>query len=114
MGVAGMAIAVTNELCAAVCNAGGIGCIGMSTDVLNKEKNDVKGGMWEFSTEQLRKNIRDIKSKMNEDYPLGVDIVFGYLPKGADSLICDVLIEEKVKFVVAAVGVPPKWMVEKL
>mmetsp|Transcript_42367 Transcript_42367/g.111598 ORF Transcript_42367/g.111598 Transcript_42367/m.111598 type:complete len:346 (+) Transcript_42367:31-1068(+) len=107
---AGMASVAGHELAAAVSNAGGIGTIG--------------GLMYNVKT--LRQEIQLVKEHLRDpSLPFGVDLLIPKVGEGArktnydytggklDHLI-DVIIDEKVKLFVCAVGVPPKWAVEKL
>ncbi|TPX48961.1 nitronate monooxygenase [Synchytrium endobioticum] len=108
--LAGMNVAAGPELAAAVTNAGGLGVI---------------GGVG-YTPEQLRKNIADIKKHLKDkSAPFGVDLLLpqvggsarktntdytgGKLPE-----LIDIIIAEKAALFVAAVGIPPKWAVDKL
>ncbi|KAH8926464.1 putative oxidoreductase [Atractiella rhizophila] len=108
--LAGMNVAAGPDLAAAVTNAGGMGVI---------------GGIG-YTPKQLREQIHEIKEGLNDkNAPFGVDLLLpqvggsarktnhdytrGQLPE-----LIDVIIEEKAKLFVCAVGVPPKWAVEKL
>lgn len=108
--LAGMNVAAGPELAAAVTNAGGLGVI---------------GGVG-YTPEQLRKQIAEIKTYLvNKDAPFGVDLLLpqvggsaratnydytkGHLPE-----LIDIIIAEKARLFVSAVGVPPKWVVDKL
>jgi len=108
--LAGMNVAAGPELAAAVSNAGGLGVI---------------GGLG-YTPKQLRNQIKEIKSGLKSpDLPFGVDLLipalggnarktnYDYAKGKLDELI-DVIIEEKTKLFVWAVGVPPKEVVEKL
>jgi NAD(P)H-dependent flavin oxidoreductase YrpB (nitropropane dioxygenase family) len=105
-----MAGAAGPELAAAVTNAGGLGNI---------------GGVG-FSPDALRKTIKILKDDLDEkNAPFGVDLL---LPQvGADARktnkdytggtlpeLIDIIIEEKAALFICAVGVPPKWAVDKL
>jgi len=98
------------ELAAAVSNAGGLGVI---------------GGVG-YTPKMLRKEIQELKSLLRQpNLPFGVDLLIpqvggsarktntdytgGHLPE-----LVDIIIEEKATLFVCAVGVPPKWAVEKL
>jgi len=98
------------ELASAVSNAGGLGVI---------------GGVG-YTPKMLRKEIQELKSLLRQpDLPFGVDLLIpavggtaratnydytgGHLPE-----LIDIIIEEKATLFVCAVGVPPKWAVEKL
>ena len=107
--LAGMAGIAGPHLVAAVSNAGGIGtlgAIGMSPDV-------------------LRECIQQTRKMLQPGKPMGVDLLLPKVGKGARATnkdytdgklhdLIDVLIEEKIELFVCAVGVPPKWVVEKL
>lgn len=107
--LAGMGSVSSHELVAAVSNAGGIGTFGgvsMSPSAMRKEikfcKEQLKPGM-NFGIDLLLPQVGGNARKTNHDY------TGGRLPK-----LIDILIEEKVALFVAAVGVPPKWAVDKL
>eukprot|EP00405_Crypthecodinium_cohnii_P015918 CAMPEP_0206456452 /NCGR_PEP_ID=MMETSP0324_2-20121206/22381_1 /ASSEMBLY_ACC=CAM_ASM_000836 /TAXON_ID=2866 /ORGANISM="Crypthecodinium cohnii, Strain Seligo" /LENGTH=378 /DNA_ID=CAMNT_0053927399 /DNA_START=69 /DNA_END=1205 /DNA_ORIENTATION=+ len=108
--LAGMAGAAGPELAAAVTNAGGLGNI---------------GGVG-FEPDGLRRTIKMLKSELNDpNAPFGVDLLLpqvggnarktnkdytgGTLPQ-----LIDIIIEEKAALFICAVGVPPKWAVDKL
>jgi NAD(P)H-dependent flavin oxidoreductase YrpB (nitropropane dioxygenase family) len=106
---AGMAGVAGPDLVAAVSNAGGIGTIGAI-------------GM---DPTALRQCIRDTKEKLIPGKPFGVDLLLPKVGKGARATnkdytggqlegLINVMIEEQIKLFVCAVGVPPKWVVEKL
>lgn len=108
--LAGMAGAAGPELAAAVTNAGGLGNI---------------GGVG-FSPATLRKTIKMLKQDLvDKDAPFGVDLLLpqvggnarktnkDYTGGSLDQLI-DIIIEEKSALFICAVGVPPKWAVDKL
>lgn len=109
--LAGMNVASGSSLAAAVIKNGGFG---------------VLGGL-NYTPNMLRKMIQDLKSQLDnkEDIPFGIDLLLPKLDGGArktnydytngqlDELI-DVIIEEKAKLFVSAVGVPPKYIVDKL
>lgn len=107
--LAGMFKVSTHRVCAAVSNAGGLGSI---------------GGL-SYNPKMLRKEIGFIREELQGDYPFGVDLLIPKVGEGARatnkdytngklSQLCDVMIEEKIKLFTCAVGVPPKWMVDKL
>mmetsp|Transcript_129810 Transcript_129810/g.277066 ORF Transcript_129810/g.277066 Transcript_129810/m.277066 type:complete len:347 (-) Transcript_129810:11-1051(-) len=107
--LAGMGSVSSHELVAAVSNAGGIGTFGgisMSPSALRKEiefcRALLKPGM-NFGVDLLLPQVGGNARKTNKDY------TGGNLPE-----LIDILIEEKVGLFVAAVGVPPKWAVDKL
>ncbi|KAG8733526.1 hypothetical protein FRC10_012313 [Ceratobasidium sp. 414] len=108
--LAGMNVAAGSKLTAAVTNAGGLGVI---------------GGLG-YTPKMLRQQIHDIKDYLNDkNAPYGVDLALpqvggsarktnydythGQLPE-----LIDVIIEEKASLFVCAVGIPPKFAVEKL
>eukprot|EP00929_Paragymnodinium_shiwhaense_P006905 TRINITY_DN11085_c0_g1_i2.p1 TRINITY_DN11085_c0_g1~~TRINITY_DN11085_c0_g1_i2.p1 ORF type:complete len:376 (+),score=63.49 TRINITY_DN11085_c0_g1_i2:92-1129(+) len=107
--LAGMSSVSGHSLVAAVSNAGGIGTL---------------GGV-RYTPQALRKEIRAAKELMKPGTPFGVDLLLpqvggsarktnsdytdGNLPE-----LIDVVIEEKATLFVSAVGVPPKWAVDKL
>ncbi|WWC69005.1 uncharacterized protein I206_102941 [Kwoniella pini CBS 10737] len=108
--LAGMNVAAGPELAAAVSNAGGLGVI---------------GGLG-YTPKHLRGIIKELKQSLDKpDLPFGVDLLipslsataratnYDYTKGKLDELI-DVIIEEKAKLFVCAVGVPPKEVVEKL
>ncbi|CAL1714352.1 unnamed protein product [Somion occarium] len=108
--LAGMDRAAGSDLAAAVTNAGGLGVI----------------GGYGFTPNGLRTIIRDIKGQMKDpNGPFGVDLLIPQVggnarktnadyTKGQLPALLDVIIEEKAKLFVCAIGVPPKWAVEKL
>merc|ERR1719160_136126 len=98
-----------HELAAAVSNAGGIGSFGgvqMEPAALRKEidmcKALLKPGM-KFGVDLLLPQVGGSARKTNKDYTGGT------LPQ-----LIDIIIEEGAKLFVSAVGVPPKWAVDKL
>ncbi|WVF66830.1 hypothetical protein IAT40_001572 [Kwoniella sp. CBS 6097] len=108
--LAGMNVAAGPELAAAVSNAGGLGVI---------------GGLG-YTPKHLRGIIKELKSSLSSpDLPFGVDLLipslaptarktnYDYTKGKLDELI-DVIIEEKAKLFVCAIGVPPKDVVERL
>ncbi|KAK4684829.1 nitronate monooxygenase, partial [Tremellales sp. Uapishka_1] len=107
--LAGMNVAAGPELAAAVSNAGGLGVI---------------GGLG-YTPKHLRGIIQELKSSLDSpDLPFGVDLLIPSLSESArktnydytkgqlDDLI-SVIIEEKAKLFVCAVGVPPVAIVER-
>eukprot|EP00929_Paragymnodinium_shiwhaense_P006904 TRINITY_DN11085_c0_g1_i1.p1 TRINITY_DN11085_c0_g1~~TRINITY_DN11085_c0_g1_i1.p1 ORF type:complete len:353 (+),score=59.42 TRINITY_DN11085_c0_g1_i1:92-1060(+) len=84
--LAGMSSVSGHSLVAAVSNAGGIGTL---------------GGV-RYTPQALRKEIRAAKELMKPGTPFGVDLL---LPQ---------VTMEKATLFVSAVGVPPKWAVDKL
>lgn len=108
--LAGMNVASGSTLAAAVCNAGGLGVI---------------GGL-NYTPNMLRTMIQDLKSQLNDKHaPFGVDLLLPKIGEGArktnydytkghlDELI-NIIIEEKAKLFVSAIGVPSKKIVAKL
>jgi len=108
--LAGMNVAAGPELAAAVTNAGGLGVI---------------GGVG-YTPAFLKKQIRQLKAALNDkNAPFGVDLLlpqvggsarktnYDYTDGKLPELI-DIIIEEKTKVFVSAVGVPPRWVVDKL
>ncbi|KAJ3327034.1 hypothetical protein HDU76_012418 [Blyttiomyces sp. JEL0837] len=108
--LAGMNVAAGPELAAAVTNAGGLGVI---------------GGVG-YTPDFLKRQIAEIKSHLNDkNAPFGIDLLLpqvggsarktnydythGQLPE-----LIDIIIQEKARLFVSAVGVPPKWAVDKL
>lgn len=107
--LAGMASISGHELAAAVSNAGGIGSFGgvqMEPEALRKEihmcKELLKPGM-KFGVDLLLPQVGGSARKTNKDYTGGK----------LDDLL-NIMIEEKVTLFTSAVGVPPKWVVDKL
>jgi len=108
--LAGMNVAAGPELAAAVTNSGGLGVI---------------GGVG-YTPEFLRKQIANIKEALvDKDAPFGVDLLLPKVGEGARATntdytkgklpeLLDIIIEAKVKLFVSAVGVPPRWAVDKL
>ncbi|PIL24766.1 hypothetical protein GSI_12652 [Ganoderma sinense ZZ0214-1] len=108
--LAGMNVAAGPELAAAVSNAGGLGVI---------------GGIG-YTPKMLRSQIKAIKDDLvDKNLPFGVDLLLPQVggsarktnydyTKGQLPELIDVIIEEKTSLFVCAVGVPPKWAVEKL
>eukprot|EP00935_MAST-01C_sp_MAST-1C-sp1_P001829 g1829.t1 len=112
---AGMGHVTGAELASAVSNAGGIGtigAIGMSPEGCRQECQRLKAmlnpgnsiaGTVPFGLDLLLPQVGGNARKTNKDYTGGQ----------LDALV-DVMIEEKVPLFVCAVGIPPKWVVEKL
>jgi len=108
--LAGMAGAAGPELAAAVTNAGGLGNI---------------GGVG-FTPDALRRTIKILKDDLDDkNAPFGVDLLLPQVGGGARKTnkdytggtlpeLIDIIIEEKAALFICAVGVPPKWAVEKL
>lgn len=107
--LAGMAGAAGPELAAAVSNAGGLGSV---------------GGVG-FTPEALRKTIKMLKDDLDDkNAPFGVDLLLPQVGGGARKTnkdytagelpaLVDIIIEEKAALFICAVGVPPKWAVDK-
>jgi NAD(P)H-dependent flavin oxidoreductase YrpB (nitropropane dioxygenase family) len=108
--LAGMARASGGPLAAAVSNAGGLGVI---------------GGLG-YTPEQLREIIQELKENLSDQsLPFGVDLALPKVGDGArktnhdythgqlDELI-EVVIAEKAKLFVSAVGVPPAKTIQQL
>jgi NAD(P)H-dependent flavin oxidoreductase YrpB (nitropropane dioxygenase family) len=108
--LAGMAGAAGPELAAAVTNAGGLGSI---------------GGIG-FTPDALRRTIKMLKDDLvDKSAPFGVDLLLPQVGGGARKTnkdytggtlpeLIDVIIEEKAALFICAVGVPPRWAVDKL
>eukprot|EP00756_Hemistasia_phaeocysticola_P009368 Hpha_TRINITY_DN14869_c5_g10::TRINITY_DN14869_c5_g10_i1::g.169619::m.169619 len=106
--LAGMGNVATAKLVAAVSNAGGLG---------------VLGGI-SFTPQKLREEIREVKSMLNDKTAFGVDLLLPQVggnarktnydyTKGKLPELVDIIIEEKARLFVSAVGIPPKWLVDK-
>jgi NAD(P)H-dependent flavin oxidoreductase YrpB (nitropropane dioxygenase family) len=107
--LAGMAGAAGPELAAAVTNAGGLGNI---------------GGVG-FTPDALRRTIKMLKDDLvDKNAPFGVDLLLPQVGGGARKTnkdytggtlpeLVDIIIEEKAALFICAVGVPPKWAVDK-
>lgn len=112
---AGMGHVTGCDLAAAVSNAGGIGTIGavgMSIDGLREEIHKLKkllhrgnsiAGTLPFGVDLLLPQVGGNARKTNKDY------TGGQLEK-----LVSMMIEERVPLFVCAVGIPPKWVVEKM
>jgi len=108
--LAGMNVAAGPKLAAAVSNAGGLGVI---------------GGLG-YTPKMLRKNIQILKKNLNDkNAPFGVDLLLPQVggsarktnydyTHGTLPALIDIIIEEKAALFVSAVGVPPKYAVDKL
>ena len=108
--LAGMNAVAHADLVAAVTNAGGIGTIGgllLSPKALKKEIDEAKAlfkpGKDKFGVDLAIPQIGNGARKTNHDY------THGQLPN-----LIDVIIEEKASLFVCAIGVPPRWAVDKL
>ncbi|KAI0135650.1 2-nitropropane dioxygenase [Daldinia grandis] len=108
--LAGMARVSGGALAAAVSNAGGLGVV----------------GGFQYTPEQLRAIIAELKAALRSpDLPFGVDLALPQIGGSArktnhdytggklDELI-DITIESGAKLFVSAVGVPPKYVIDKL
>ncbi|KXS21680.1 NPD-domain-containing protein [Gonapodya prolifera JEL478] len=108
--LAGMAMAAGPELAAAVSNAGGLGVI---------------GGLG-YTPEQMKKLIKTLKENLTDkSLPFGIDLALPQVggnarktnydyTKGKLPELIDLCISEGAKLFVSAVGVPPKWAIDKL
>eukprot|EP00659_Diplonema_papillatum_P002665 gene2665-4145_t len=107
--LAGMANVATANLAAAVSNAGGLGVIGGVT----------------LTPERLRSEIAELKAKLDDKSAFGVDLLIPQVGGGARKTnydythgklpeLVDVICEAKPRLFVSAVGVPPKWVVDRL
>lgn len=108
--LAGMNGVSTSELAAAVSNAGGIGSIGgltMSPKTLRQEimwlKDALQDKSLPFGVDLAIPQIGGSARKTNHDY------THGHLPE-----LIDIIVEEETRLFICAVGVPPRWAVEKL
>jgi len=108
--LAGMNVAAGPELAAAVTNAGGLGVV---------------GGLG-YTPEFLKKQITTLKSHLNDkNAPFGIDLLLPQVggtarktnydyTDGKLAELIDIIISEKTKLFVSAVGIPPRWVVDKL
>ncbi|KAF5372990.1 hypothetical protein D9758_001693 [Tetrapyrgos nigripes] len=108
--LAGMNVAAGPKLAAAVTNSGGIGVIGgvrQSPKFLKGSIEDLKSHLEDkkapFGVDLLLPQVGGNARKTNADY------TDGQLPE-----LLDVIIQGGAKLFVCAVGVPPKWAVDKL
>jgi len=108
--LAGMNGVSHSDLAAAVSEAGGIGSIGglsMSPKVLRQEIRWIKEALVDkslpFGVDLAIPQVGGNARKTNHDY------THGNLPE-----LIDIIVEEKVKLFICAVGVPPQWCVDKL
>jgi len=108
--LAGMNGVAHAELAAAVTNAGGIGSIGgltMSPKVLKQEIDWIKEKLVDqslpFGVDLAIPQVGGNARKTNHDY------THGHLPE-----LIDIIVAEKAKLFICAVGVPPRWAVDKL
>merc|ERR1719160_2317659 len=108
--LAGMNVAAGPELAAAVSNAGGLGVIGgvgytpkMLRLKIDEIKEELKDPNAPFGVDLLLPQVGGNARKTNKDY------TDGSLPE-----LIDIIIESGAKLFVSAVGVPPKFAVDKL
>lgn len=108
--LAGMNSVSHGDLVAAVSNAGGLGTIGglsLSPKMLRKEIARMKELLVDknapFGVDLALPEVGGNARKTNHDY------THGNLPE-----LIDIIIEEGARLFVSAVGVPPKWVVDKL
>lgn len=108
--LAGMNVAAGPKLAAAVTNAGGIGVIGglrQTPKMLQSHIDELKEFLEDknapFGVDLLLPQVGGTARKTNYDYTQG------QLPE-----LVDVIIRGGAKLFVCAVGVPPKWVVDKL
>lgn len=108
--LAGMNVAASPELAAAVTNAGGLGVFGGVTytpkifrSKLQELKDNLKDKNAPFGVDLLLPQVGGNARKTNYDYT-----------KGHLAELIDITIEFGAKLFVSAVGVPPQWVVEKL
>lgn len=107
--LAGMFGVSHHDLAAAVSNAGGLGTIGGLT----------------MKPDMLRKEIALLKSRLDDKTAFGVDLAWPKIGGGARKTnkdytegnfpeLIDIIIKEKARLFVCAIGIPPVWAVEKL
>eukprot|EP00756_Hemistasia_phaeocysticola_P016213 Hpha_TRINITY_DN15462_c0_g8::TRINITY_DN15462_c0_g8_i1::g.175674::m.175674 len=107
--LAGMFGVAHHDLAAAVSNAGGIGTIGGLT----------------MKPKTLQKEIDMLKECLDDKTCFGVDLAWPQVGKGARKTnydytkgnfpeLIDIIVREKARLFVCAIGVPPKWAVDKL
>ncbi|OAL57166.1 2-nitropropane dioxygenase [Pyrenochaeta sp. DS3sAY3a] len=108
--LAGMDQVAGPELAAAVTNAGGFGTLGGAR----------------YTPQMLREMIAEMKALLRDPgAPFGVDLLLPQVGGGARATnydytkgqlgeLLDIVIESGAKLFVSAVGVPPKWAIEKL
>jgi len=108
--LAGMNVAAGPELAAAVTNNGGMGVIGgvgYTPKMLQTNIDEIKQGLKDknapFGVDLLLPKVGEGARKTNYDY------THGHLPE-----LIDIIISNGAKLFVSAVGVPPKWAVDKL
>jgi NAD(P)H-dependent flavin oxidoreductase YrpB (nitropropane dioxygenase family) len=108
--LAGMNVAAGPELAAAVTNAGGLGVI---------------GGVG-YTPAFLKKQIEFLKAGLKDpNAPFGIDLLLPQVGEGARATnfdytkgtlpeLIDIICHSGAKLFVSAVGVPPRWAVDKL
>lgn len=107
--LAGMNAIATPQLAAAVSNAGGLGVI---------------GGVG-YTPKQLQQQIEELKDLLHDKTCFGVDLLLPKVGEGARKTnydytggslpeLIDIIASSGARLFVCAVGVPPKWAVEKL
>ena len=107
--LAGMNNVSGADLAAAVSNAGGIGSIGgvlLTPKMLRAEIAKLKAQLVDktcFGVDLLLPQVGGSARKTNYDY------TEGSLPE-----LINVIIESKARLFISAVGIPPKWVVDKL
>lgn len=108
--LAGMNVASGPDLAAAVTNAGGLGVVGglgYTPDFMKTQIDKLKEGLIDknapFGIDLALPQVGGSARKTNYDY------TDGQLPQ-----LIDVIIQGGAKLFVSAVGVPPKWAVDKL
>eukprot|EP00911_Craspedida_sp_UC1_P002608 UC1_evm1s1930 len=108
--LAGMNVAAGPALAAAVTNAGGLGVIGgvgYTPAFLRKQLDFLKADLVDknapFGVDLLLPKVGGGARKTNTDYTNGT------LPE-----LIDIIIEAGASLFVSAVGIPPKWAVDKL
>eukprot|EP00938_MAST-03A_sp_MAST-3A-sp1_P004556 g4556.t1 len=109
--LAGMAMVASPRLAAAVSNAGGLGVIG--------------AGFPNPSPKNLRKQLRELKERLNDKTAFGVDLLipkvggnarktnYDYTKGKLDEMI-EIICESGCRLFVSAVGVPPRRIVDRL
>ena len=107
--LAGMNVAAGPALAAAVTNAGGLGVIGgvgytpkFMREVIQELKDDLEDKNAPFGVDLLLPQVGGGARATNHDYTEGT------LPE-----LVDIIIESGAKLFVSAVGIPPRWAVEK-
>jgi len=108
--LAGMNVAAGPELAAAVTNAGGLGVIGgvgYTPAFLTKQIEFLKAGLKDpngpFGIDLLLPQVGEGARATNYDYT-----------KGTLPALIDIICQSGCKLFVSAVGIPPRWAVDKL